>query len=535
MSKRVHKLSLFIYKKFQSIWILLIIGVLIIAFYINWDLNKKRTYKDVKEVAISLSNKIDGFVEDLFQEIYALPVYGKSFIECKSDLHPFLEHIILNNPKISGVMISDNNQLFCSTLPNSKNLLPISATIPTRTRTILGPYSFSLFDQPIYLIQQKMGNYYISILIVASIIQNELKTGRDKASAIILYSDLEKKNILRMEHTDKNPNWVLSENSKIQTPNSSMGIFAIEQLQSINSISIIVFENSKTAFRNFLYSQTIIIVVILVCSFILYLLIKNIMTKHYSLQGMIKLAIKNKEFYPVYQPLFNYEKGRFSGVEILLRWENEDSQIIMPDFFIVEAEATGLIVPITLQIIEIAFKETKSLLEHYSDFHLAFNISALHFLAPTFFNHFNQLVEKYHIAPNQIILEITERELLDQNDTIFINKMQELRQAEFSLAVDDYGTGHASISYLQHFPFNYLKIDKLFVQAIGSNAITESLNDAIIRMAKGLNLIIIAEGVETKEQAAYLIHNGVYLQQGWYYSKALSIEELFTLLKGEKT
>lgn len=258
------------------------------------------------------------------------------------------------------------------------------------------------------------------------------------------------------------------------------------------------------------------------------------MTKRYSLQGAIKLAIKNEEFYPVYQPLFDCDKEQFSGAEVLLRWENEDSQIIMPDFFIVEAEATGLIVPITLQIIEIAFKEFKSLLEERSYFHLAFNISALHFTDSVFFNHFHKLIEKYNISPHQIIFEITERELLDKNDTIFISKMQELRQTGFSLAVDDYGTGHASISYLQHFPFNYLKIDKLFVQAIGSNDIIESLNDAIIQMAKGLNLVTIAEGVETKDQANYLANNGVRLQQGWYYSKGLSITELTALLKGEK-
>ena len=82
--------------------------------------------------------------------------------------------------------------------------------------------------------------------------------------------------------------------------------------------------------------------------------------------------------------------------------------------------------------------------------------------------------------------------------------MRELRQLGFSLAVDDYGTGHASISYLHDFPFNYLKIDKLFIQAIGTKAITESLNDVIIDMAKRLNLIIIAEGVETEEQVNYL-------------------------------
>ncbi|HAU1151543.1 TPA: EAL domain-containing protein [Legionella pneumophila] len=531
MSKVIHKLSLFLYKKFKIIWIFFTIAILISAFYTNWNLNQKRAYKDLKEVAINLSNNIDGFIEDLLQEIYTLPVYGKKIVDCKSDLYPFLEHIILNNPKISGVIISDNkHKLFCSTLPNNKDLIATS----TRSRSISGPYELPLFDQPVYLIQQKMGNYLIGIFVIASVLKNELQTEKKQSTSIALYNEDEKKNILRIQYTEQNKNWILSKTQETKTQNSPLSLFAIEKLQSINGVSVVVSENSKTILHNFWYSQIITIFIILICSFILYVLIQNMMTKRYSLQGAIKLAIKNEEFYPVYQPLFDCDKERFSGAEVLLRWENEDSQIIMPDFFIVEAEATGLIVPITLQIIEIAFKEFKSLLEERSYFHLAFNISALHFTDSVFFNHFHKLIEKYNISPHQIIFEITERELLDKNDTIFINKMQELRQTGFSLAVDDYGTGHASISYLQHFPFNYLKIDKLFVQAIGSNDIIESLNDAIIQMAKGLNLVTIAEGVETKDQANYLANNGVRLQQGWYYSKGLSITELTALLKGEK-
>lgn len=531
MSKVIHILSLFIYKKFKIIWILFTIGILIPSLFINWNLNEKRAYNDLKEIAINLSNNMDGFIEDLFQEIYALPVYGKNFVDCKSDLYPFLEHITLNNPKVSGVIISDSqHKLFCSTLPNNKGF--ISTTV--HTRTILGPYELPLFDQPVYLIQQKMGNYHIGIYIVASVIKNELKTEKDITTSIALYSVAEKKTILRIELSDDNRNWVLTKNMEAQTPENPAGLFAIEKLQSINDISIVVFENSKTILYNLWFSQIIIILIILISSFVLYALIQNMMSKRYSLQGALKLAIKNEEFYPVYQPLFDCKAGRFSGVEILLRWEDKDSQIIMPDFFIVEAEVTGLIVPITLQIIEIALKESKPLLEKQPYFHLAFNISALHFTNPEFFNGFNKLIKEYHVSPHQVIFEITERELLDKNDKIFIDKMRELRKTGFSLAVDDYGTGHASISYLQHFPFNYLKIDKVFVQAIGTNAITESLNDAIIQMAKGLNLIIIAEGVETKDQAIYLSDNGVHLQQGWYYSKALSIGELTILLKGEK-
>lgn len=258
------------------------------------------------------------------------------------------------------------------------------------------------------------------------------------------------------------------------------------------------------------------------------------MHRHDSLQWSIKRAIKNKLFYPVYQPLYNVKNKNYSGAEVLLRWRKNKEKIIMPDSFIQEAEETGLILPITLQISEIAFKETKSILKNDPQFHLSFNICALHFTDEKFFNHFYQLLENYSISPKQIVLEITERDLLDETNEIYIKKMLELREKGFSLAVDDYGTGHSSISYLQYFPFNYLKIDKLFIHAIGTKAITESLNDAIIDLAKKINLIIIAEGVETKEQVNYLLKNGIQLLQGWYFSKALSIDQLKKLLQGEK-
>ncbi len=221
-------------------------------------------------------------------------------------------------------------------------------------------------------------------------------------------------------------------------------------------------------------------------------------------------------------------------MEVLLRWETKHGEIIMPDSFIMEAEESGLIIPITLQLIEITFKEIQDILKANPLFYLSINLCAAHFIDPDFFDKFYQVQREYSIASTQILLEVTERNLFDAQNEIYLQRMQELCNKGFSLAIDDYGTGHASLSYLQHFPFSYLKIDKLYVQAIGTKAITELLNDAIFDLAKKLNLIIIAEGVETKEQAEYLLKNGVQLLQGWYFSKALSIEQLKSLLQGEK-
>ncbi|WP_298625972.1 EAL domain-containing protein [uncultured Legionella sp.] len=531
MTKLLKAILLIIIKQFKFFWILITIILLSFTLYINWTLSLNRSYNELSNLASTISNHVDGFVEDLFQEVYTLPIYGKNLTDCKSGLYPYLQHIVLNIPNIAALSIVDNKKQFiCSTLPEDETIISAS----TRARTITGPFKLSVFDESLFLIQQKMGNYHIGIFVVSSILQNVLKTTDKAADSIALYNSSEKKNIIRIEKSTSHNRWVVSNNLNTQTPLNTNLLYSIDKTQSIDGVGIVVFEKKSTVLNKLWQSEFLASLFILCSSIIMYFLFKKIITNRYSLQGALKAAIKNNEFYPEYQPLYHCEKDRLSGVEVLVRWKDSEDQLIMPDLFISEAEASGLIIPITLQIVEISLKEIESLLKDDPDFHLAFNLSAWHFTDPVFFDTFNILIKQFAVNPNQILLEITERELLDKNNSIFIGTMQKLRSEGYSLAVDDYGTGHASISYLQHFPFNYLKIDKLFIQAIGTKAITESLNDAIIQMAKGLNLIIIAEGVETEEQVNYLSDNGVQLLQGWYFSKAVSIEKLLTLLKGEK-
>lgn len=516
-----------LYRHLKVIWILLTIALLLIGFYINLNLNTTKAHKAISNVAVNLSNKLDGFIEDLFQEIYTLPVYGKNMTDCENSITPYLQHIVINNPKISGLMVIDSrNQLICSTLPNNEAYF--SGT--SQTRTILGPFKLSMFETPVYIIQQKIGTYLIGIIVVSSTLENALKFSDKIIDSVVLYDNSEKKNIVQVARSSNGQKWEIIQDTDSSPPNK---FSSSNRLQSINGIMIVVYENDKTTLNNLWISEGLLSVAILFMSYFFYSLVRNLMTRHYSLHNAMKMAIKNKRFYPVYQPIYGRIKKTFTGVEVLLRWHDNQDEIIMPDFFIEEAETNGLIIPITLQIVEIAFQEINSFLATHPEFHLAFNLSAQHFTDTSFFSKFYQLVTQYNIPPNQILLEITERDLLDKNDSIFVNKMQELIEMGYSLAVDDYGTGHASISYLQNFPFNYLKIDQLFVHAIGTKAITESLIDTIISMAKRLNLIIIAEGVETKEQFNYLSENGVQFLQGWYFSKALPLEQLMELLKGK--
>ena len=203
----------------------------------------------------------------------------------------------------------------------------------------------------------------------------------------------------------------------------------------------------------------------------------------------------------------------------------------MPDLFIEEAENSQLIIPITLQLIDKAFFECEAYLHENNDFYFSFNFSAMHFKNADFLKDFHRLCLKHQISSHQIMIELTERQLLNQDDMDLVKCLKELRQGGFRIAIDDFGTGHASISYLQNFPFNYLKIDQSFIQAIGTGAITETLNEAIIHLAKQLQLNIIAEGVETSLQVDYLKSHQVQLMQGWYFSHPLTAEKLMEVNK----
>lgn len=522
------KVASYIYKNFTILWVLVTVVLLLLSTYVNWYLNIHHTYKSIANSAKHISNSVDGLIEDLLENAYTLPVYGKKFPDCQSSLVTDLDRIVINNPNITGLEINDNqHKLICSTLPEIE---PIEYN-ESRARMLFGPYKLKLFDQPVYVIQQRLGNYFIKVLILSSVLESALKSRTDISNSVILYNRSEHKIIMHIDRNTHKPGWSAIEDTGKSLHLIDGRLFASEKLQSISGLMVIALEDHKTALTRILFNQLLVTLAVLGFTILLYFILKDAFTKHYSLRTAMKLALKNKEFYPVYQPIFNNQKEAFTGAEVLLRWRDNLDELIMPDFFIPEAETSGLIIPITLQIVETVFKESKALLRENPGFHLSFNVSALHFKHNSFFDDFYKLVELFHISPSQIVLEITERDLLNKNDSFLLTRMHELRRANYSLAVDDFGTGHASISYLHHFPFNYLKIDKLFIHAIGTKALTESLNSTIIQMAKNLQLIIVAEGVETEEQLRYLKLNEVELIQGWYFSKALPIDRLLEFMQ----
>jgi sensor c-di-GMP phosphodiesterase-like protein len=205
---------------------------------------------------------------------------------------------------------------------------------------------------------------------------------------------------------------------------------------------------------------------------------------------------------------------------------------VRPDLFIPLAEDTGLIEPMTEWLMKQIRVELEAILGNDQSFHIAINLSPCHFESEKILSTSSRAFGSSAIRPAQIIYEITERGLIREDNGVARSVMNKLRERQSAIALDDFGTGYSSLSYISSFPLDYLKIDKQFVDAIGTDSLMAGLVDSIIDMAKRLNLRTIAEGVEKQEQVEYLRDKGVDFVQGWYYSKALTAVELAEFLEG---
>ena len=246
-----------------------------------------------------------------------------------------------------------------------------------------------------------------------------------------------------------------------------------------------------------------------------------------SALSFMKSGIKKCEFIPFAQPIMD-TSGNLTGCEILMRWNNKKLGFIYPDQFIPPAEQSGLIIPMTEQLLTTTYDLFKSCEDKIPNgFHIGFNISPQHFELKNQNNLINacrkftadSLAQKSHLT-----LELTERNSIENYDEAKL-VFDELHKMNVKMAIDDFGTGHSTLTYIQKLSFDFIKIDKSFIDFIGTDAISAPLVDNIIDLSQRLNLSIVAEGVETKEQLDYLRSKNVDLIQGYYYSKPIPLAE----------
>ncbi|YCI30535.1 cyclic di-GMP phosphodiesterase [Erwinia sp. PK3-005] len=244
----------------------------------------------------------------------------------------------------------------------------------------------------------------------------------------------------------------------------------------------------------------------------------------------ILLGIKRNEFHVVYQPLLEAASGRVYGLEALLRWTHPVTGPIPPDAFINYAESQNMIVPLTRHLFRLVAQDAQ-LLRCYlpPGTIMGLNIAPGHLSAGSFHQDVNEWIAAMPPAYFDYVFEITERTMVAGKNVAAV--FDWLHQQNITIAIDDFGTGHSALIYLEKFNFDYLKIDRGFVQSIGMETVTSPVLDAVLTLARKLNLKTVAEGVETEEQAAWLIKRGVSHMQGYLFSRPLPPEQLISYLQ----
>ena len=244
----------------------------------------------------------------------------------------------------------------------------------------------------------------------------------------------------------------------------------------------------------------------------------------------LQAALKNREFELYYQPLKDLGRQAYIGAEALIRWHHPKKGVLYPGAFIDIAEQTGMIAAIGEWVLEAACRQLNLWQHHNINLSMHVNVSARQFFSTQLYDQVWQLVTRYRIRPNTLILEITETELME--DVVYATHLcKELAELGVGLAIDDFGTGYSSMRYLKQFPISKLKIDRSFISDLSVSRESREIVSAIIAMAKALNLSLTAEGVETAEQESFLSALSCHQAQGFLYSPALREAEFSQFLR----
>ena len=249
-----------------------------------------------------------------------------------------------------------------------------------------------------------------------------------------------------------------------------------------------------------------------------------------DIENAMRTVIADGGMYLAYQPKVDIRSGQVTGAEALIRWNQSVLGIIGPDEFIPVAESSGLILSIGQWVLEKACMEAAVIRSSgFPDFNIAVNVSILQLIDAGYIDGVKLALAKYRLPTHALTLELTENMIMDNVENS-IEKLQALRDLGIRISIDDFGTGYSSLSYLQRFPVDQLKIDRSFIMQIESADDRSPIVKAIVNLAHDLGLTVVAEGVETEIQLAYIQSLNCEQYQGYFKSKPVVAHEFMKLL-----
>lgn len=251
------------------------------------------------------------------------------------------------------------------------------------------------------------------------------------------------------------------------------------------------------------------------------------------LETELRLAFERGEFRVFYQPIMQIASTQLIGFEALVRWFHPERGQVMPGEFIPIAEETGLIVPLGEWVLRESCRQVREWQHRFpvkNDLTISVNLSCKQFMQQDLAERIAKILRETELEARFLRLEVTESHVMENSD-MAITIMNRLRDLGVQLSIDDFGTGYSSLSYLQRLPINYLKIDRSFINLMNSSHENGEIVRAIVMLAKNLNMEVVAEGIETEEQALRLINLDCTFGQGYLYSKPTGAIEAETMLE----
>ncbi len=465
------------------------------------------------------SDLIDNYTTTIGDyQSFIKPIVKNIRFDCGSHDKNYIEKITYDNYYIRNIDIETNNNKYCSSFDNKAELNSTSVFIKKLDKNLsLWATVNSVNQQSILSLiwKGKLGQVVIRFEpIISNVIHNKycdncilsvISTVENTEKKI--YSHQDKKSLLKLQPITS----IVFSNGLI------LSNYVDPKLLSIISMDL----------------KPLLFIIGGILGLFVFLVINFHIKRKLSLHSLIEKGITRKEFIPYYQPIINVNNNKMYGCEVLVRWWFNKKELISPDDFIPYAEKSSLIIDITNVLIEKTLIQLSSLNWQKSSAIISINLVPEQLENKQSMRKVVDLIIKSTILPKQIAFEITERMSFTDLDKA-ASVIDYLKAQGINVKLDDAGTGYGSFSYIQNLNLQSLKIDKMFVDMIGTHDHKLFVLDSIIAFGKKAGMEMIAEGVETKQQSDYLLQHGVYLQQGFYFSEPLKFEQFSRYFKEDQ-
>jgi sensor c-di-GMP phosphodiesterase-like protein len=465
---------------------------------------------DIQDAAATMLHLAESRLDEAMTQIVAFSV-DIEHASCSDDVLQSAGHAILNAPFVSDINIVDpTGAAVCSPTDNPRVVRAVSPAHDTSNPNV----KFSLVDfggdqaqKSVQLFWRFPDGWGASLLIPG-----------DKLLPAVVIGRLQADFVAKLRLVDGS--FVSAQLSRDSMSTEGVSAFDVRTMSERYPLALSVTVPSTALWQSyrelFLWGNAGGVVLALI-SMLVALAVSR------QMEGpvrQIETAIRRGDFIPYYQPIMCIRTGKLLGCEVLVRRRRADGGVDAPGAFIHIVEATGQIFEITRSLMAQARDELGPFYAPRPHLKVSFNLVADHFNDASIVSDVKQIFENTALKPTQVVLEVTERQQLPNlaSARVIIAKLQELG---VRIALDDVGTGHGGMSYLLKLGVDMMKMDKMFVDAIGTDRYSTAIIDTLVKLAADLNIEFIAEGVETFEQVVYLREHGVDAAQGYVFSPPL--------------